>query len=122
MSRTAPLEVCARCEMLKPSTEMTNVYARAANGRVICLRICRTCACPVLTYIAGRWPTIPSINSGRLLLAGLAMVLVVLNVIFGIIIAGPHGFAVALSGILVGAGILAAVAASHTMWLDGPKS
>ena len=112
MSRTAPLEVCARCEMFKPSSEMTNVYARAANGKIVCLRLCRTCASPVLTYIAGRWPTIPSIDSGRLLLAGLALMLVVLNVIFGIIIGGPHGFTVALSGILIGAGILAAVAVS----------
>lgn len=112
MSRTAPLEVCARCEMFKPSSEMTNVYARDANGKIVCLRLCRTCASPILTYIAGRWATIPSIDSGRLLLAGLALVLVVLNVIFGIIIGGSHGFAVALSGILVGAGILAAVATS----------
>jgi len=112
MSRTAPLEVCARCEMFKPSSEMTNVYARDANGRIVCLRLCRACANPVVTYIAGRWPTISSIGSGQLLLAGLALVLVVLNVIFGIIIDGSHGFAVALSGILVGAGILAALAVS----------
>lgn len=98
--------------MFKPSSEMTNVYARDANGHLVCLRVCRACANPVLTYIAGRWLNIPSIDSGRILLAGLALALVVLNVIFGIIIGPPIGFAVALSGILIGAGILAAVAAS----------
>jgi hypothetical protein len=45
-------------------------------------------------------------------MAALASVLVALNVIFGLIIGGSVGFAVALSGIMVGAGILVAVAAS----------
>ena len=98
--------------MFKPAAEMTNVYARNANGQIVCLRLCHACANPVLTYIAGRWLKIPSIDSGRFLLAGLALALVVLNVIFGGIIGPPIGFAVALSGILVGAGILAAVAVS----------
>jgi hypothetical protein len=48
----------------------------------------------------------------RTLMAALAGVLVALNVIFSLIVGGPVGFAVALSAIMVGAGILAAVAAS----------
>jgi hypothetical protein len=48
----------------------------------------------------------------RTLMVALASVLVALNVIFGLIVGGPVGFAVALSAIMVGAGILAAVAAS----------
>jgi len=48
----------------------------------------------------------------RALMATLASVLVALNVIFGLIIGGSVGFAVVLSGIMVGAGILTAVAAS----------
>jgi hypothetical protein len=48
----------------------------------------------------------------RTLMAALASVLVALNAIFGFIVGGPVGFAVALSGIMIGAGILATVAAS----------
>jgi hypothetical protein len=47
-----------------------------------------------------------------MLMVSLAAVLVVLNVIFGIIIGGPAGFAVMLSAMLVGAGFLALVATS----------
>lgn len=113
MSRTAPLEVCARCEMFKPSSEMTNVYARNANGQVVCLRLCRTCANPVLTYIAGRIPRIVPVDAGTLLIASLALILVVLDVIFGLIIGGSRGFAIALAGMLVGAGVLAALAVTE---------
>jgi hypothetical protein len=51
-------------------------------------------------------------DAPRTLMAALASVLVALNVIFGLIIGGSVGFAVALSAIMVGAGILVAVAAS----------
>jgi len=112
MSRSSPLEVCARCEMFKPSNEMTNVYARGTEGQVVCLRLCRACANPHLTYIAARWPTIKPLDAGRYLSASLALALVILNVIFGAVIGGSLGFGVALSGILVGAGMLTAVAVS----------
>lgn len=113
MSRTAPLEVCVRCEMFKPSAEMTNVYARDANGQIVCLRLCHACANPVITYIAARLPRIHSVDSGRVVIASLALVLVVLNVIFGLVIGGPHGFGVALAGMLVGAGIFVSLAATQ---------
>jgi len=54
MSRTAPLEVCARCEMFKPAAEMTNVYARDVSGQIVTLRLCRSCAYPQLVYIQVR--------------------------------------------------------------------
>jgi hypothetical protein len=56
MSREAPLEVCALCEMFKPSSEMTNVYAKDAEGQTVCLRLCRTCANPRITYIQSKDP------------------------------------------------------------------
>jgi hypothetical protein len=48
----------------------------------------------------------------RTLMEALASVLVALNVIFGLIVGGSMGFAVALTAIMVGAGILVTVAAS----------
>ena len=48
----------------------------------------------------------------RTLMVALASVLVALNVIFGLIVGGSMGFAVALTAIMVGAGILVTVAAS----------
>jgi hypothetical protein len=45
-------------------------------------------------------------------MVALASVLVALNVIFGLIVGGSMGFAVALTAIMVGAGILVTVAAS----------
>ena len=110
MSRTAPLELCARCEMFKPSAEMTNVYARDASGQVVILRLCRTCANPVLTYIAGRLPRIVQVDSGRVLIASLALILVILDVVFGLVIGSAWGFALAIAGMLAGAGVLVALA------------
>jgi len=113
MSRTAPLEVCARCELFKPANEMVNVYARDASGQVITLRLCRTCVNPVLTYIAGRLPRIVPVDSGQVLIASLVLILVVLDVIFGLVIGGSHGFAIALAGMLAGAGVLVSLAVTE---------
>jgi hypothetical protein len=91
---------------------MTNIYARDAHGQTVCMRLCRSCAKPRLTYIqGGRLPTNP-FDISRIVLSGLAATLVAVSLIFGIIIGGPLGFAVAVTGSLAGAGILAVVAVS----------
>jgi hypothetical protein len=51
MSRKAPLEACALCKMLKPTDEMRNVHARDAHGKIVVLRLCRSCVEPRITYI-----------------------------------------------------------------------
>jgi len=112
MSRKNPYEACSRCETFHLHSELTSVPARDANGQIVCLRLCRACLHPRITYIqGGRLPTLV-FDVPKTLMVALAATLASLDVIFGIIIGGPVGFAVALSAILVGAGILAAVGAS----------
>jgi hypothetical protein len=114
MSRTAPLEVCALCELFKPSAEMTNVYARDAHGHIVRMRLCRSCAKPRLTYIqGGRLPAF-ALDAPRIVLCALVATVLAVSLVFGIIISGPLGFAVAITGSLGSAGILAAVATSCT--------
>jgi len=98
--------------MFKPAAEMTNVYARNSTGQIVCLRLCHSCANPVLTYIAGRLPAIPAVDIGRLLIASLALILVILDVVLGLVIGSAVGFGLAIAGMLVGAGILASLAAT----------
>jgi RNase P subunit RPR2 len=55
MSRTAPLEVCALCEMLKPTSEMVDIRIKnEENGEIVTVRFCRKCAEPRLTYIQSK--------------------------------------------------------------------
>jgi len=112
MSRTAPLEVCALCNIFQPTSELEDVPFLDANRNVITLRICRRCRKQQLTYIQARWANWIHLDVPRTLMVSLVAVLVVLNVIFALIIGGSVGFAVMLSAMLVGAGFLALVAAS----------
>ena len=115
MSRKDPYEICAICETMHPASEMCDKYVRNAETSLpVHLRICDSCLHPRITYIQSRMLPAFAFDVPRTLMAALASVLVALNVIFGLIIGGPVGFAVALSAIMVGAGILAAVAASCT--------
>jgi hypothetical protein len=113
LSRKDPYEICAICETMHPASEMYDKYVRnAETGLPLRLRICRSCLHPRTTYIQGRMLPAFAFDVPRTLMAALASVLVALNMIFGFIVGGSVGFAVALSGIMIGAGIFAAVAAS----------
>jgi len=110
MSRIAPLEVCARCEMFKPSSEMTNVYARDDNGKVVSLRLCRTCANPNLTYIQAAWFQGLSLDRSVTVAAIMTAVLVTAMVLFGAIIGPTLGWTLMFTGILTGSCVLVALA------------
>jgi hypothetical protein len=112
MSQKNPYMACARCETFHLASEMTPVPALDATGKTVALYLCRACMHPRTTYIQGF--TFPWLGHDvpRTLMASVAAVLVALDVIFALIIGGTPGLALALSAILVGAGILAAVAAS----------
>ena len=113
MSRKDPYEICAICETMHPASEMCDKYVRnAETGLPVRLRICRSCLHPQITYIQSRMLPAFAFDVPRTLMAALASVLVALNVIFGLIVGGSMGFAVALTAIMVGAGILVTVAAS----------
>jgi hypothetical protein len=114
MSRTAPLEVCALCELFKPSLEMTNVYARDAHGHIVRMRLCHSCAKPRLTYIQGGSVPALALDAPQIVLCALAATVLAVSLVFGIIISGPLGFAVTIVGSLGSAGILAVVATSCT--------
>jgi len=112
LSQKNPYMACARCQTFHLASEMTPVPALDASGKTVPLYLCPACMYPRITYIQGfpfRWL---AHDVPRMLMVSLAAVLVVLNVIFGIIIGGPAGFAVMLSAMLVGAGFLALVATS----------
>ena len=112
-------EICSLCELLRPSAEMQTVYVTDPTTRgQMPLRFCRSCLNPRLTYIQGPAGWFPqsqrlAIDVGRVLIYALALIVAVLNVIFGLVIGVGVGFGMALSGILLGAGILAAEAASQ---------
>ena len=108
MSRTAPLEVCALCGTFHPTTELEDVPFLDANRNAITLRICRRCREQRLTYIqAGR-----GFNMADVLIVALAIVLIAVGVLFGMVAGDGVGVAVLVACGLVGAGILAAEAAS----------
>ena len=108
VSRRDPYEACARCETFHPSSEMTSVPVRDANRNLVYLRICRSCMHPHVTYIqAGR-----EFNTADVLIVALAIVLIAVGVLFGMVAGGGVGVAVLVASSLVGAGILAAEAAS----------
>jgi hypothetical protein len=95
------------------ASDMSDKYVvNAETGLPVRLRICRSCLHPQITYIQSRRFPAFAFGVPRTLMVALAATLASLDVIFGIIIGGPVGFAVALSAILVGAGILTAVGAS----------
>jgi hypothetical protein len=113
LSRNHPYEICAICETMHPASEMCDKYVRnAETGLPVRLRICRSCLHPRTTYIQSRMLPAFAFDVPRTLMEALASVLVALNVIFGLIVGGSMGFAVALTAIMVGAGILVTVAAS----------
>ena len=88
---------------------MTSVPARDANRNLVYLRICRSCMHPDVTYIqAGR-----GFNVADVLIIALAIVLIAVGVLFGMVAGDSVGVAVLVACGLVGAGILAAEAASH---------
>jgi hypothetical protein len=95
------------------ASEMCDKYVRnAETGLPVRLRICHSCLHPQITYIQSRTLPAFAFDVPRTLMAALASVLVALNVIFGLIVGGSMGFAVALTVIMIGAGILVTVAAS----------
>jgi hypothetical protein len=108
MSQTAPLEVCALCDTFHPTSELEDVPFLDAKRNVITLRICRSCMHPHVTYVqAGR-----GFNEADVLIVTLAIVLIAVGVLFGMIAGHAVGVAVLVACSLVGAGILAAEAAS----------
>jgi len=113
MSRKTPYEICAICETMHLASEMSDKYVlNAETGLPVRLRICSSCLHPQITYIQSR--RFPALAFGvpRTLIVALSATLASLDVIFGIVIGGPVGFAIALSAILVGAGVLTMVAVS----------
>ena len=108
------LEICALCETLASSSEMFDIYIRDKKGNPVQLRICRRCANPRLTYIAGHL-RLTRIDVPRLLGLAFGLIVAVLNIAFGRIIGGFAGLWVALIGVLCGAGISLAFAISVAM-------
>lgn len=111
MTQANPYEICAWCERFFPRSTLATRWVKNADGVPTPLRICQSCLNPRLTYIAGRSRTISS-DAGRLVTATLAIIIAILNGIFGIQIGGAYGLGIILAGVLVGSGILASAAAA----------
>lgn len=107
-------EVCALCEALHPSSEMVDLYVKDPHGNPRPIRLCKHCAYPQLTYIAGRI-NLNRINVPKLLGFALGLTIAVLNIAFGSVIGGQLGLFVALAGLLTGAGISVAFVVSLAM-------
>jgi len=111
MNRGIAYEICGLCEAMRPSSEMQDVYVKNPDtGLPVRVRFCRTCLKPRLTYIQWASPAWLTADVGCILTVTLALILVVSNVIFGLVIGTPLGSVIALAAILVGAGILASLA------------
>jgi len=110
LSRKDPYEICAICETMHLASEMCDKYVRNADtGLPLRVRICRSCLHPRMTYIqAGH-----GINAADVLIVALAIVLVAVGILFGMVAGDGVGVAVLIACGVVGAGILAAEAASE---------
>jgi len=96
--------------MFKPSSDMTNVYARDANGHIVCLRLCRVCANPNLTYIQATWLQRLSLDRSVTVAAIMTAALVTAMVLFGAILGPNLGWTLAFTGIATGSCVLVALA------------
>lgn len=103
------IEVCASCERFFPSSYMRTLYAKDEHGLPVPLRVCAKCLNPQLTYIQGRLELGPfgtfQINVPLAIVFCLALVIIALNIAFGMIHGGLLDMMIALAGILVGTGI-----------------
>jgi len=87
---------------------MTSVSGRDASGQIVQLRLCPSCLHPRITYIqAGQ-----AFNTADILIVAFALILVGVGVLFGMVAGDGVGVAFLVACGLVGAGILAAEAAS----------
>lgn len=81
---------------------------RDASGQIVQLRLCPSCLHPHITYIqAGH-----GFNTADILIVALVLILIGVGVLFGMVAGDGVGAAVLVACGLVGAGILAAEAAS----------
>ena len=90
---------------------MVDIYIRDRKGIPFTGRVCRRCASPQLTYMAGRF-NLTRFDVPRILGFAFGLTIAILNVAFGSLVGGQVGLWVALSGILAGAGITVAFAVS----------
>lgn len=110
MARLAPLyEVCALCEMVKASAEMTTVQFIDTNRHPKNLRICGQCLNPQTVYIQGL-PRLRQLDIRELLHLSITISLAVIAVMIGAVIGSGVGLFLVLAGILSGAGSLAVLA------------
>lgn len=111
MSQQPVLELCGLCETYQPSGELVDIRIRDLQGHLVNARMCRRCAAPRLTYIAGHLK-LTRVDVPRLLGLAFGLTVAVLNIAFGFIVQGPLGLFIALTGVLAGAGISLAFAVS----------
>lgn len=110
MPRLAPLyEVCALCEMVKPSSEMTTVQFIDTNRKPKNFRICGQCLYPQVTYIQG-WTRLSQLSIREILHLAVTVTLTTTATMVGAILGGGTGLFLALVGIFAGATSLAVLA------------
>jgi hypothetical protein len=105
-----PYEACGICGRLGPSAHMQPLYVTSL-GRRHKVSVCPQCSTPNLAYIQGGFSSLPHIESVDVLLIALGLILVLLGALLGVIIGGGVGVAMLVTCALIGAGILAGVAA-----------
>jgi hypothetical protein len=88
---------------------MTGVSALDAGGKIVSLWLCPACIHPRITYIMAQQH---GFNAADVLIAALAIVVIAVGILFGMVVGEGVGVAVLIACGLVGAGILAAEAAS----------
>lgn len=97
-------EMCGLCETLQLSSEMVDIYVKNTKGIPMPVRMCRRCAKPRITYIAGHLG-LPKVDVPRLLGLAFGLTVAILNIAFGRVVGGFVGLWIALVGVLCGAGI-----------------
>lgn len=93
---------------------MVDIYIRDRKGVPFAGRVCRRCASPQLTYMAGHF-RLNRLDVPRILGFAFGLIVVMLNVAFGSLVGGQVGLWIVLTGILAGAGISVAFAVSVAM-------
>jgi hypothetical protein len=90
---------------------MVDIYIRDRHSQPVPVRLCRHCANPKITYIAGHL-RLTRVDVPRLLGLAFGLTVAILNIALGYVIGEPLGLWVALVGILGGASISLAFAVS----------
>jgi len=104
-------EKCDVCETLQRSSTMSDIYLRSRHGVPFAARVCRRCASPQLTYMAGHF-ALNQVDVPRILGFAFGLIIAILNVAFGSLVGGQLGLWIVMAGIMAGASISVAFAMS----------